>query len=175
MLEKERLPVLHWICPCFPSFFASAFGSFFLKSSSWYTFPLPSPSPFFPLCCPTLTSGTYVILAHGHRYDSTTRNDPDSFLFPYIVHFCVWLLIPGSHLALISITGQSDNCWEDPQAGNGGGARMSRGLGRLGPGMVTAPQVPLSFTASSAFSRANTKGSLVVTIWAWRTSSLTSF
>ena len=164
MLQVSSLP---------PHFF------FFFSNQVLDTPSSAFPHRLFPLCCPALTSGTYVILAHGHRYGFYHQKwllILSSFptLFTCL---CLTLFTPGSHLALDLSQDRVIIAGKTQHAGTPGWCSDVKRPRQDGAGLDdrTASAVPLSFTASSAFSRANTKRPLVGTPWAWRISSLISF
>ena len=116
MLKKERLPVLHWICPCFKFLLCLCIWFFFFQIKF-----LTHLSSAFPhhLFSPLLSHTDLRDLCHPGSWPQVwilpPEMTPDSFLFPYIVHFPVSdSLHPWFSPCLGFITGQSDNCREDP-------------------------------------------------------------
>ena len=131
---------------------------------------LDTPSSAFPhhLFFPLLSGTDLRYLCHPGSWPQVwilpPEMTPDSFLFPYSVHFPVSdSLHPWFSPCLGFITGQSDNCREDATRRH---PRVVLGCqeGRTGLGTVTAQPLrcPLIHCLLS-ISGANTKGSLVVT------------
>lgn len=126
---------------------------FFFQIKFLTHLPLPSPITFFSLCCPALTSGTYVILAPGHRYGFYHQK----WLlilssFPTLfTSLCLTLFIPGSHLALDLSQDRVIIAGKMQHAGTPGWCsdvkRAGLGWARWQHSLCGAP----SFTASSAF------------------------